>query len=152
MVRAPEGLFFRCGDITIHAGEYVLYCSIMKYPLFKKADIVLLVVLLALGALCIFALGRGSLGGTAVVSVDGKTVRTAPLGTDTSFTVDTEYGSNTIIIEGGKVRISEADCPGGDCTRFRSIDQSGQMIICIPHHLTVTVEAEAEGQPDAVAR
>ena len=55
------------------------------------------------------------------------------------------------VIEDGKVRVSEADCLGGDCTRFAPAASSGSVILCLPHHLSVTVEGGEEG-PDVVVR
>ncbi|MBR5730440.1 MAG: NusG domain II-containing protein [Firmicutes bacterium] len=119
--------------------------------LFKKADIVLAAVLLILGAGGLFlpsALGSG--GSTAVVRVDGKVYGSYSLSEDRIVDVETGYGRNTVVIEGGSVRVSEADCPGGDCTRFAPVSGGGSVILCLPHHLSVTVEG-ADG-PDAVIR
>ena len=127
----------------------------MKLPFFKKADILLLVILLLIGAASLaFALGGSGEGNTAVVTVDGDEAARIPLTEERwESTVETTYGTNVFLIENGSIRMEEADCPGGDCMRFAPISRSGQVIICLPHHMTVTVEgASDEDVPDAVIR
>ena len=46
----------------------------MKLPFFKKADIILLAVLLVLGAGSLLLLKGGEQGSVAVISVDGEAV------------------------------------------------------------------------------
>ena len=120
--------------------------------LFKKADILLAAVLLILGMGGLFLpRALGGSGGSAVVRVDGKVYGTYSLSEDRTVEIVTEYGRNVVVIEDGKVRVSEADCPGGDCTRFAPAGSSGSVILCLPHHLSVTVEGGEEG-PDVVVR
>ena len=122
----------------------------MKLPFFKKADILLLAVLLAIGAVSLAFAGRGGSKGTkAIVKVDGRTVAEISLSSDHSETVKTRYGSNTLVVENGAVRMGSADCSGRDCMHSSPISKSGQVIICLPHHLSVTVSG-GEDAPDAV--
>lgn len=118
---------------------------------FKKADIIIVAALLLAGAAA-FALltGTGRTGAFAVVSVDGELFGRYPLSEDASVEIETEYGHNTLRISDGQVRISEADCPGGDCVQHGAISREGQIILCLPHRLAVTVTAE-EGGPDAIS-
>ena len=125
----------------------------MKLPFFKKADVILLAVLLVIGAACMVLLrGNSRPGSVAVVRVDGEVVDSIPLTQERwQTTVSTKYGSNTLVIENGSIRVEDADCSGKDCTRFSPISSSGQVIICLPHHMSVTVSGGDEA-PDAVVR
>ena len=125
----------------------------MKLPFFKKADVILLAVLLLRGAARMILLrGNSDTGSVAVVRVDGEVVDSIPLSQERrQTTVDTKYGSNTLVVENGSIRVEDADCSGKDCTRFAPISKSGQVIICLPHHLSVTVSGGDEA-PDAVVR
>ena len=114
-----------------------------KVPLFTKADILLAVILLVLGLGSMF-LFRGEEGGFAVVTVDGAEYGRYPLSQDVTVTLDTPNGHNIMRISGGQVSVTEADCPNGDCVAFGAISRQGQIIICLPHHLAITVE-DAEG-------
>ena len=123
----------------------------MKLPFFKKADVVLLAVLLVTGAACMILLrGNSRPGNTAIVRVDGEVTDSIPLTQERwQSTVSTKYGSNTLVVENGSIRVEDADCSGKDCTRFAPINKSGQVIICLPHHMSVTVSG-GDDAPDAV--
>ena len=125
----------------------------MKLPFFKKADILILAALLIIGGLCMaFASGSGSPGSVAVVSVDGEEVDRIPLTQDRwESTTETVYGTNTFLVEDGAISVIASDCRGGDCMRFSPISKAGQTIVCLPHHLSVTISGEDYG-PDVVVR
>lgn len=85
------------------------------------------------------------------VTVDGTVYGTYPLSEDRTLTVDTGRGTNTLCIEGGRVWIAEADCPNHDCVEKGAIAKQGQIILCLPHKLSVTITEQKGGGPDAVS-
>lgn len=117
---------------------------------FKTADLILVGGLLVVAAVLFLVLSRWSANGRAVeVQVDGVTVTTLPLDTDTMFVIDgADGGHNTLVIADGKASVVEATCPDGVCVRHRAIDRAGQSIICLPNKVVVravgepTVDAE----------
>lgn len=115
-----------------------------KTPIFKKADIILAVILLVLG-LCSLFLLRGGQGSELYVSVDGKEYGRYSLLKDQSFTVETPYGRNVVEISGGRACVIEADCPNHDCMNFAPVYRKGQSIMCLPHHLSIQVSGEEDG-------
>ncbi|MBR4150042.1 MAG: NusG domain II-containing protein [Firmicutes bacterium] len=121
-----------------------------KVPLFTKADILLAVILLALGLGSMLLL-RGGEGSTVVVTADGAEYGRWPLSQDITVTLETANGHNTMEIKGGQVSVTEADCPNGDCVEFGAISREGQMIICLPHHLVIMIENLEGGGVDAVS-
>ena len=124
----------------------------MKLPFFKKADILLLAVLILIGAGSLLLLKSGEPGSVAVVTVDGQETIRVPLTQDRwEQTVETTYGTNTLLIENGSISVIESDCRGGDCMRFSPINKAGQTIVCLPHHLSVTIAGGDYG-PDVVVR
>ena len=124
----------------------------MKLPFFKKADIFLFALIIALGAGSLLLAGSGKHGTVAVVRVDGEEVSRIQLTEAYQETVlETAYGTNTFAIEGGTIRVKEADCRGQDCVHFAPINKAGQTIVCLPHHLSVTIEGSSDG-PDVVVR
>ena len=125
----------------------------MKLPFFKKADILLLAVLLVMGAACMLLLaGSGSPGSVAVVTVDGEEEYRYALTQDRAeYILETEYGINTFLVEGGAISVIASDCRGGDCMHFAPISKAGQTIVCLPHHLSVTIAGGDYG-PDVVVR
>ena len=118
-----------------------------------KNDILLIAALLlaALLAWGVLRLTRAS-GGEAVVTVDGETVATLPLTEDTVVNIGAGEGfSNVVEVSGGRVRVSDADCPDRLCVRMGWISRDGESVVCLPHKLAVTVRGGARG-PDAVSR
>ena len=127
----------------------------MKLSLFKKADIIIAVVLVAICVAGTFAaLPSKDPGQTAVVTVDGAEVERIDLSGDQDAVIETQYGVNTVTVKDGYVYISESDCRGQDCVRMGGISRPGQMIVCLPHHLTVTIEGGSSDPdaPDAVIK
>ena len=109
----------------------------------KKNDILLLCAVLA-AAMVIFSvclLIVGNDGEYAVISVDGEQYARLPLDEDTQILVRTEYGENLVSVKDGKVYVSEADCPDKVCVSTGAATEM-RSIVCLPHKLTVTVEAE----------
>ena len=124
----------------------------MKLPFFKKADIFIYALLVLLGAGSLLLLKNGPQGAEAVVRVDGDVAARIQL-TEAyqESVIETSYGTNRIAVEGGKVWVKESDCRGQDCMHFAPISRSGQTIICLPHHLSITIEGGGSG-PDVVVR
>ncbi len=96
-------------------------------------------VVLAIVLWCV-PVGRGTV---ARVYVDGACVYSVDLSAVNEpfvYVVHTPYGDNTLEIERGRIRVSEADCAGGDCARMGWISASGRPIVCTPHRLVVQIE------------
>lgn len=62
-----------------------------------------------------------------------------PLDKDTSYTVTTDLGYNTIVIENHTVRIDSSDCKNQICVNEGAIDTPGQTIVCLPHKVVVQI-------------
>ena len=115
----------------------------------KKADFILIgAVLCVAGVLLLFLYGHSHTGAYVTVEVDGQVAETLPLDEDTEYLIESEHGTNTLIIEGGAARMSAADCPDKICVRHKKISQSGESIICLPHKVIVTVVSDREREVD----
>ena len=90
-----------------------------------------------------------SQGALVGVYVDGELTKTLPLDTDAHYTAQTKYGRNEIIVEGGAVYVSEADCPDKTCVKHGKLAQGGVPIICLPHRLELRL-IDTPAQVDAV--
>lgn len=101
--------------------------------------------LLAAGGIAVFAAMKDAPAENpaAEIRVDGKLVRTLPLDEDAEFTLETEYGSNTIQVSGGEVRVTAADCPDKVCVQTGGISRGVVPIICLPHRLEISVVSNA---------
>ena len=80
-----------------------------------------------------------------VISYHNEVVTRLPLDVDTEYLFECAEGTNRIVIEGGAVRVAEADCPTQRCVRHGEIlpaDVFG--IWCIPHYLEIKIERRGD--------
>lgn len=125
----------------------------------KKMNVVIVVALVAV-ALAAFAVvsllgaGTGADREAVVQDADGNTF-TLPLGRDDTVTVASSAGVNVVQVKGGKVSVTQADCPNQDCVHQGEVSNVGQQIVCLPHKLVVSVQeasGEGSGSYDVVGR
>lgn len=76
-----------------------------------------------------------------LVTVDGAEYRRLALtdDTDETFTVETEWGYNVVIVQNGAVDVTEADCPNHICVNTKPAKEIGDMIVCLPHKMVVEI-------------
>lgn len=92
-------------------------------------------------------------GGEAVVTVDGEVAAVLPLLEDGTYTATSGDGfSNTVVVERGRVCVRHANCPDQVCVRQGWIRYDGEMIVCLPHKLVVTVRGGDERGVDGAAK
>lgn len=114
--------------------------------------IVIVVLAAAIGAFAYMQIGAQAAGGAAsdgaplrAIVHDGEGgVFELPLDQDAELPVSTGLGANTIVVEGGAVFVSEADCDNQDCVHQGKIDAPGRQIICLPHKLWIEVVADGQ--------
>ena len=58
------------------------------------------------------------------------------------FRVETENGYNKVCWQNNEIWVEESDCKNQVCVHMKKISRGGETITCLPHHLSVTVEAE----------
>lgn len=113
---------------------------------FRRGDLfaVALVVFIALGTVLAFLpSGTADENNSAQIYMDSALVKEVPLSADTSFSIEGNY-QNTILVEGGKIRISESNCPGGDCVHSGAISSPGRSIVCLPNRLEIRVTGTSD--------
>lgn len=106
------------------------------------------VLVLCLG-LSVMLLKPGEEASLAEITSEGRIIKTVDLGTDQSFAVDTKDGGhNVVTVQGGKIGVTEANCPDHYCMD-RGMISSGTQIVCLPNRLVITLVGQTE--IDAVA-
>ena len=133
----------------------------------RKADIILLIFLLALGlaASAVLAVQGGDAGSDArvVIKSGGSLYASYPLsdkktlvvpapqesGSDAKETEHPEF-YNVVIIDSGSVSVSEASCKNQVCVRHGSISHPGESIVCLPNRLIVSIEGGEGGGYDSI--
>ena len=112
----------------------------------KRGDLYLMVgcLLAALVCCCLWFLLRQD-GGTVIVEQNGRETARYALSEDRTVRIEGEGGYNLLVIEGGEVYLSEADCPTQLCMKTGKIRYAGQSIVCLPHKLAVRITGGASG-------
>lgn len=103
-----------------------------------------LVLIALIAALCVAGLaalhGYRQTGQVVQITQNGQVMGTYPLQEDRTLRYESQDGGyNIVVIQAGKVRVSEADCPDQTCVRMGPTDQTAQTIACLPHKLIVKV-------------
>ena len=110
----------------------------------NRATIVAALIVAAVVAALFARTHSKSAEGRLVAFVHDSTgaVHELPLDTPTTLRISTDLGTNVIVVEGGAVRVDEADCPQGTCTLAHPLSSPGGQIICLPHQLWIEVAPE----------
>ena len=72
---------------------------------------------------------------------EGKLVMTLSLTEDCTHTIQTEKGINVVTVSGGKVAVTQADCPDKYCMA-RGFCSGGTQIVCLPNRLVLKFTGE----------
>lgn len=107
----------------------------------KKAEIVIMAaVLLAAAVFLIIFFSWRKDGHMAVLYADREELGRYPLNEDRIIPVTLKEGYNYVVISGGKVFVSEADCDNQICVNTPAAGQAGETIVCLPHRFYVIIE------------
>lgn len=104
---------------------------------------VLFAVIALLAAGFYFLYPAGGMGQTAAIYVDGElydTVDLSAVAVPYEFTVETEYGYNTVRVSPGAIEVAEADCSEQVCVNQGTITDGLIPITCLPHHMVIRIE------------
>ena len=120
-----------------------------------RTKVILFCLLAAAAASAAWLLFRGGSTGSPIarISRDGVLLEEIDLNqVEESYTLtfEDERGTNTVLVEPGRIRISEADCPDQVCVNQGFISDGTVPIVCLPHRLLVEIVG-AEGDLDGGA-
>ena len=106
----------------------------------KKWDYAIIILCAALSLSPLMLFGAGD-GGTVTVSVRGAEIYRGSVNRDMEIAVpDT---GNVVSVRGGRVTMSQADCPDGLCMQGRATALTP--LGCLPNEVVVTVTGEEDG-------
>ena len=119
----------------------------------NKFWICVLSAILLASVITAFMFKRGP-ASEARVYLDGDLIEILDLSNVTepySFIIESVTGTNTISVENGRIRVSDADCPDGACIRQGWIRGGATPIVCLPHKLVIELANTELPEVDAVA-
>ena len=116
----------------------------------KKADIILLILIVAAGLIISFDPLAKKAGGTDVrVTLDGDTYGIYSLAEDRTITIEKDGHTNVIVIEDGTVHMESSTCKNQICVHEGEVTAPGQLIVCLPNYVIVEIEG-GEGSDEAL--
>ncbi|MCR5182582.1 MAG: NusG domain II-containing protein [Clostridia bacterium] len=122
----------------------------------KKADIILFIIILAVGlAVTVLPLTRTLNDPEVKVTVNGETYGVYPLSEDRTVEIlqNTSDGAgamkNVLVIRDGKCFMESASCHNQICVNHGPISGRGQVIVCLPNK--VVCEIVGGGDVDVVS-
>lgn len=88
----------------------------------------------------------------ASIQMDGEEIEKITLGEKEkkTYRYDTEYGTNIIEVEDDKIHMLEADCDDQICVHQGYIENSGEMIVCLPNRFLVEMKNDKGNEFDAI--
>lgn len=122
--------------------------------IFKKMDIVIIVVLIISSFIPHFIYSSvGSKNNKnlyATIKVDGEIHNTIDLPTtsEEKFIIQTENGTNTILVNNNEINIVHADCKDELCVKQGSISKIGKTLICLPNKLIIEIKGDEYDSSD----
>lgn len=118
----------------------------------KKRDLYLIIGMMLVGIVAFCGIKFFQQDGTKVViTVKGQVYETANLDEDREIEVETEDGTNLVVIHNGEVFMKEADCPDQICVKHNAITKTGETIVCLPHQVVVEITSDQQKEIDSVA-
>lgn len=97
----------------------------------------------AVSAAFLLLRGRGEDRPVARITRDGVLLEEIDLTTvDQPYTLtfEDESGRNVVMVEQGRIRVSEADCPDRVCVNQGWISDGTVPIVCLPHRLMIEIK------------
>lgn len=91
---------------------------------------------------------------TARIIKNGEVIKEIDLtdvDTPYEFEIADASGSNTVLVEQGRIAVTHADCPDKICVNQGYIENSAVPIVCLPHRLSVEIVGSGNEEIDAVA-
>lgn len=118
-----------------------------------KTDIVIAAFLL-LAALVIMGINykTAKKGNMVKVYSDEKLIASYDINKNDEYTITTEYGTNIIKVNNGKVSVIKASCSNQICVHHLPVNTSDDAIICIPNHLVIRIDNDVKSEVDDVAK
>ena len=137
----------------VETGENRVFMDVKMTLKSRKKEIIAVLVLIVIAIVSfvvirVFDEGKGAY---VKVYVNEKLTKTFDLNKDHKYIIETKNGYNLLIIKDGRASVVDSDCPNKICVNKGSISKNDESIICLPHHVVVTIDSSEPSKVDAVA-
>lgn len=116
----------------------------------KKHDWILILVILIAASACMLLYAKFGRQEAAkvVVKIDGEVRETYSLHEKREVTIN---DTNVFVIENGRVKMKEANCPDQICVRHKAISKNKESIICLPNKVIIEIVSDQKADLDMIA-
>jgi len=91
--------------------------------------------------------------GTKVrIQTDHRLYAQFRLDEDQTIQVPGALGETTVHVQAGGVRVIASPCPGKDCMHSGKIRRSGQMIVCVPNRVVISIQGTETSALDMITQ
>ena len=91
-------------------------------------------------------------GSLAVVRLPDRSERPISLEQNEDYTFPGLHGPSVLRVEDGTIRFIDSTCPNKLCVQSGRIRQEGEIRVCLPNQVWVTIQSDGKGSPvDAVS-
>lgn len=120
----------------------------------NKRDFMAIAVVIILSiASFLFVIFQKADGNQVVITLNGREYGTYPLNENKVIEINSDNGTNVVVIENGSVFMKKADCPDEYCVKQGKVSNAGDSVICLPHKLVVEVQSSGgTDEIDVVAK
>lgn len=115
-------------------------------------DIILvLIILLIVSASFVYISFNKKTGKKAIIKQDGRIIQEIELSQRAKYKVKIPGGGyNTIVVKNGQVSMLNADCKDQICVKHAPIKFDREVIVCLPHRLSVEIISDDKADVDMV--
>lgn len=110
----------------------------------KKADFIFIAAVILMAAVIFFIYNfyviPSENGKKVIISLNNEKYAEYSLYTDAEYVIKSEAGFNKVVISNGYCFVTEADCDNKVCINTGKINDSGDVICCLPHNLLIYIE------------
>lgn len=110
-----------------------------KDKLLKKADLILIIIILIICGIFLLPKTSDNKDLTAVLYKDGQVVRKIDLNKVTE-PYEFEFAGATVRVEKNQIRYLTADCPDKVCVNTGWLSHAGDTASCLPARTVITIE------------
>jgi len=106
-------------------------------------DIILMTMLIFLGITSLFVINKvRQPGEMCSIEVSGEILHHLKLSENQNISVEGPVGKTLIRIKDNKVRVTYSDCPEKICEKTGWISNVGEIIVCVPNKVIITIDGE----------
>jgi len=124
------------------------------FPIEKKDKLLIAcVIIIAAVSSLVMGMTQHGGGGMLCITIDGRIYGEYSISENQVITVNEKLGYNQVVIEHGRVYMSEADCPDKYCMDYKPIAKENETIICLPHKLVLQIVGDSDEEvPDVIVQ